>query len=171
MPTRLFPLIGLLIGCNGSNGSGFSNEGTYNVNDFLSESDTGSFDTEDTGDTVPEGTPVIDNFTATIDDDYPGYDFVFALAATYSDDDDNVDGGYLRCVIEVDSGNSQYCINDDTYEEGKLPIDGLNPFDESGTIYVYLDPGTYDEDQTFYFEVSLIDTDGNESATVGAFVE
>ena len=160
----------LLVGCTADDSSGFSSGGSYSVNDFLAETDTGSSD-EDTEDTVPEGPPVIDTCAARIDNDYPGYDFVFALEVSYTDDDDNVDEGYLRCTIEVDGGSSQYCITGDGYNDGKLPIDGLNPYNDNSTVYLYLDPGTYDEDQSFYFEVSLIDTDSNESDTAGAFVE
>jgi hypothetical protein len=173
MSIRTLSLAGLLItGCNGTDEGGFSSGGSYSVNDFLEESDTGSSD--DSDDTVPEGTPVIDAFSASIDDDYPGYDFVLALEVTYSDDDDNVDGGYLWCQIEVDGGNSQDCAEQDAEGEdivdGQLPI-GLNPFDDSGVIYAYLDPGTYDEDQSFYFEVALIDTDGNTSEIAGVAVQ
>ncbi|MFT5682014.1 MAG: hypothetical protein ACI8RZ_002932 [Myxococcota bacterium] len=174
MSIRMIPLAGLLLtGCNGTDNGGFSNGGTYNVNDYLSETDTGTAD-DDTEDTVPEGTPDIGSFVATIDNDYPGYDFVFALEVAYTDDDDNVDGGYLWCQFEVDGGNAQDCSEQDAdgndIVDGKLPI-SLNPYDDNSTIYAYLDPGIYDEDQSFYFEVALVDTDGNTSTTMGVAVQ
>jgi hypothetical protein len=165
----MLPVVGVLMtGCTAtSDNSGFSSGGNYNVNDYLSETDTGLSDSEEESE-LPEGTPVIESFSATFDDDYPGYDFVFALEVTYTDSDENVDGGYLRCAIEVDGGNTSSCISE--MPEG-LPIDGLNPFTDGGVVYLYLDPGTYDEDQAFYFEVALVDTDGNESATAGASIQ
>ena len=169
MITSMLPVVGVLLsGCTVmSENSGFSSGGSYNVNDYLSETDTGLSDSEEEED-VPEGTPVIDSFNATFDNDYPGYDFVLALQVTYTDSDDNVDGGYLRCTIEVDGGNSNTCISE---KADGLPIDGLNPYIDNGVVYAFLDPGTYGEDQAFYFEVSLIDTDGNESEPAGAAIK
>ena len=169
MIISMLPVVGaLMTGCTvTSENSGFSSGGNYNVNDYLSETDTGLSDSEEE-DEVPEGTPVIESFSATFDNNYPGYDFVLALKVSYTDSDDNVDGGYLRCIIEVDGGSSSNCISE---KADGLPIDGLNPFVDGDAVYAYLDPGTYDEDQSFYFEVSLIDTDGNESETAGAAIK
>lgn len=169
MTIRMLPLVGMtLTGCTVvSDNSGFSSGGNYNVNDYLSETDTGLSGSEEETE-LPEGTPVIDSFIASFDDDYPGYDFVLALEITYTDSDDNVDGGYLRCIIEVDGGNSNNCISE---QADGLLIDGLNPFVDGNAVYAFLDPGTYDEDQSFYFEVALIDTDGNESETAGAAIK
>lgn len=173
MSIRMIPLAALLLtGCNSSDDGGFSNQGTYNVNDYLSETDTGSADDEDTEETVPEGTPVIDTLTVSMEEDYAGYNLAIVINADYTDDDDNVDGGYIRCTYEVDSGNSQYCATQDAdgndLSSGLIPIDGLNAYDSGGSVEIGFGADSYDDDQTFYIEVSVVDTDGNESDTIGA---
>ncbi len=166
MHRAILPVL-LMLGCKSDENGGFSYNGANEINDWLGDTQTGGSggSGDDTG--WEDGVPYISQFAVYIDNDYPGYDFVFAFQVAFTDTDDNVDGGYLKCSIEVDGGDTEPCTEDDSIEDGKLPIDGLNPFIEDGVVYLYLDPGIYNEDQEFYFEVSLFDTDDNESNTSG----
>ena len=111
----------------------------------------------------------------TLDDTFPSYPLVFALEVSYTDTDDNVEDGYLWCQFEVDGGASQYCATQtstgETISNGMLPIDGTESYITNKTVYAYFDASDYDKDQSFYFEVSLTDTEGNTSATAGVFAE
>ncbi|MDG1479904.1 MAG: hypothetical protein P8R54_09945 [Myxococcota bacterium] len=172
MPIRMIPLASLLLaGCTAIEGSSFSNQGTYNVNDYLSETDTGSAD-DDSEEAVPEGTPVIEVLSVSKEEDYAGYSLAIVINATYLDDDDNVDGGYIRCTYDVDGGNSNSCAAQDaegnTLSGGLIPIDGLNAYASNGSVEIGFGADIYDSDQSFYVEVSVIDVDGNESETIGS---
>jgi hypothetical protein len=172
MSIRMLPLTSLLLaGCTDIEGDGFSNQGTYNVNDYLSETDTGSAD-DDSEETVPEGTPVIETLSVSKEEDYAGYSLAIVINAAYLDDDDNVDGGYIRCTYDVDGGNSKSCATQDsegnTLSGGLVPIDGLNAYASGSSVEIGFGADIYDSDQSFYVEVSVVDTDGNESEIVGA---
>lgn len=172
MSIRMIPLASLLLaGCISTEGSSFSNQGTYNVNDYLTETDTGSAD-DDSEETVPEGTPVIETLSVSKQEDYAGYSLAIVVSAAYLDDDENVNGGSIRCSYEVDGGNSKSCALQDAegnaLSGGLVPIDGLNAYDSNGSVEIGFGADIYDSDQSFYVEVSLIDVDGNESETIGS---
>ena len=156
----------LLTGCSTEDESAFSSGGQYNVHDFI-EVDTGSSDTKDTADTLPEGTPSITSMSAVLEPDYAGFELALLVSVKYTDSDENVDGGFFRCLFEVDGGNEAYCATEDAggnaLNNGEIPIDGYNAVEDNGTVELSFDASAYEDATSIRVTAVLIDADGNES--------
>lgn len=159
-------LIGICA-CAADNSSGFSATGAYNVDDELGEDLSGN--TDDDGGDDPDDTnvsadaPTIEDASATIET--TGSTAVL-LSLGYIDPQEDVYEGVVVCRFQIDGGSMNNCLGSDG---SQIPIDGTYARIDDGTVESRL-ALTLDGDE-FYFELSLIDAAGNQSATVGVYAE
>ena len=102
--------------------------------------------------------------------------FSIELVVTYTDEEEDLDDGTLYCRMNVNGGNDQACVDDDSdlgISNGSIPIDGTSArldTDSDGNTIVKFNMER-DADDEYYLEVYLTDAEGNTSNTAGADAE
>lgn len=165
----------ILIGlgaCQAETNGGFSATGQYNVNDELGEDLAGDVDDDDTNDTTDTednpAAPTIDALTAELETSGDG---AVLISVMYSDDQDDIEGGVVVCQFEVDEGNTRDCLGGDG---SRIPIDDKYARvteDTDGNPIVETRLSLDIDGDEYYFEITLEDAAGNQSATVGVYAE
>ena len=164
--TALLTTLLTLGACTTESSGGFSATGDYNVNNELGEDLSGDIDDDNNGSDTGSANadaPIIEYATA----EFETSTGAVLLTVGFTDPQGDVDAGVMICQFEVDGGNSKDCLGSDG---NQIPIDGKYARvdeDADGIAIVESRLSLTVDGDAYYFELALVDTEGNRSETIG----